>query len=334
MHVDVPQLASMILAVGFMLAQAAIQPTKARAQNQHHVNADYWRKISPGLWGSDLGGYQYPEVEEGLPRATKAILDKAWEDANTLSQRTSLLMEYGLFNGVSALRSLSRDEARLLEPSHYGLQLHDGKSEAEASFYRAVAILLLLGGNLGAAHEVLLGVTPTELEEAEHAATHPGQTPWAEEHPWCFSDTSDLLHAAIHRLEGAHRGEGNHTGYENARYWALGGPKSLTKPARHPVREFLAEQALKVAPLLCVSGGLLFGASPAESDDDDGSEQQRVVWDDLAFIDLCRLRHEGELSEGKCAEVVHLQILELSALLHSELSRVWKRPARNPKTNE
>lgn len=244
----------------------------------------------------------------GLPEASTAILDKAWKDAEILSRKTSLEMDYGLYRGVSVLRSFSDDQQTLFDPSHYGFQdtstLDDEKL---SSLYRAAAIMLLLEGSLGAAHEVLLGVTPKDIETAEYAASHPGQTSWAKDHPSSFTDVSDWIHSVLHRLEGNNVGEGDHTGFHNARYWALGGPKSLHEPAEHPLREVLAMRGPFLAPL-CVAKGLLKQNSDSVK-----------IWDDLAFIDLCRLRHEGKLTEEECAEVVKLQQLEICALLHNEL---------------
>ncbi|CAB9510703.1 expressed unknown protein [Seminavis robusta] len=80
------------------------------------------------------------------------------------------------------------------------------------------------------------------LEEAEHAAPHRGQANWAEQHP--LSDGADILLTVIHRLvEGNDLGEGDQTGYDNARYWDAGGPKLLSTLACHPVRAALAALA-------------------------------------------------------------------------------------------
>ena len=290
----------------------------------------------------------------GLPEASTTILEKAWKDAKILSlENTSLKMDYGLYRGVSVLRSISECKCKCrFDPSHYGfddtnihtntntnihtntntntLALDDDEKEKQASLYRAAAILFLLEGNLGASHEVLLGVTLTlpEIEIAEHAATHPGQTPWAQNHPSSFTDISDWIHSILHRLEGTNVGEGNHTGYHNARYWALGGPKLLQEPAKHPLREVLAIRGQILAPL-CVARGLILKQkqqtttttikSKIKSSSACGKTTAKPIWDDLAFIDLCQLRHEGKLTEKECAEVVKLQQLEICALLHNEL---------------
>lgn len=92
-----------------------------------------------------------------------------------------------------------------------------------------VALLLLSAGYGDAAHDVLLGTTFGNLEQAEYAATHRGQTNWAQEHP--LSDWDDVLHSIIHRIcEGNRTGEGGYTGNENAQYWCAGGPKQYSKP--------------------------------------------------------------------------------------------------------
>lgn len=273
------------------------------------------------LWGSERLAKDDGIMTISMASKLRAILNKARGDAETLTRNKSLPpMEYDLFRGVSALRSLSKHETSILDPSYYGLKI-DSSEHAKASFYRSASILLLLAGNPSAAHEILLGVTFAELEDAEFAATHPGQTPWAQNHPQCFTDTSDLLHSILHRFEGPHFGEGNHTGYENAKYWALGGPEFRKTPAPHPIRELLTKRAREVAPLCCASRGLLgleTEASELRADDD------RVgVWDDLAFIDLCRRKQEGKLAVEECEEVVHLQVLEICTLLRTELSTAF-----------
>ena len=183
------------------------------------------RSFSEGILGCD--GVRIDDLS--IPIASKAILDRAFEDSMILSRKTSLQMDYGLFRGVSTLRSLSTEDKNLLDPSHYGIESLQTEQQ-KSSFYRMVAILLLLRENLGAAHEVLLGVTVSELQVAEHAATHPGQTPWAENHPASFEDTSDWIHSVIHRYEGANIGEGNHTGYFNAMYWIAHLYMTMCKP--------------------------------------------------------------------------------------------------------
>ena len=50
-----------------------------------------------------------------------------------------------------------------------------------------------------------------------------------------------------------------------------------------------------------------------------GEHEHEHEWDDLAFIDICRLREEGALTEAECEEVADLQRAELLFLLQIEL---------------
>ena len=153
-------------------------------------------------------------------------------------------LSYSIFRGASALRELPLEQQRWIE-----------------SYDKSAAALLLFlvedTKYADAAHEVVLGVTPSNLHDAEYAATHPGSG-WTERHP--LSTLDDWIHSIIHRDgEGEYRGEGNHTGFENALYWAAGGPKSV--PSRgtpaictHVVAQRLAAQALKLFPQCCRRG--------------------------------------------------------------------------------
>jgi len=320
-------------------------------------------------------------------------------------EKISLPMNYNIFRGNSSLRSLSKDERdllMLLSPQHQpkreveredagcNANCDDDDSqkqkpqEAASNNHRALALLFVLKEKLEVAHELVLGVTRDELETAEYAATHPGRTSWSQDHP--LDDSADWIHAIIHRLEGSTLGEGNQPGYENAKYWILGGPKLLERPvANHPVRKIMAECAPRIAPVCVSARGLLSRCSSGignyggdgegdskhgDSDDDNdtaiittkeysvlagGGKTRKVVpslnegeWDDLAFIELCRLREEQEtkeetnistaaaaaadnndgntnthrvlvLSETECREIVDLQRFELLCLLQLEL---------------
>ena len=59
-----------------------------------------------------------------------------------------------------------------------------------------------------------------------------------------------------------------------------------------------------------------------------GGEQTRNVqispgeWNSIAFIDICKLRFEGRLTEEECAEVADLQRAEMLYLLRDELEQV------------
>ncbi len=301
--------------VAFILTFVLIS-SDARAEwgDRQSAGASFVNNIK-SCYSKGIPGYDEVGIDHlNIPAASKPILELAFEDVAILSRKTSLHMDYGLFRGVSTLRSLSTADQKLFDPSYYGIKCFQS-AQQRASFYRVISLLLLLRENLGAAHEVLLGVTFDELELAEHAATHPGKTPWAQNHPFSFEDTSDWIHSVIHRYEGAHMGEGNHTGYHNAIYWAKGGPKKLSQPNEHVLRKILATTISKRVHLLCKS--IL---RPINIDSDGGSAENGLVWDDVAFIELCRLSHEGKLTEEESVEVEELQRMELFALLHHEVS--------------
>lgn len=270
-------------------------------------------------------------VEENF--SLRSILDRASVDAQRFGVAVSLPMGYSIFNGTSSLRSLADDDDRggldVFRPSSFGVY---GLRNPPA-FYRAAAALLLSRGNLEAAHEVILGVTPHNLDEAEYAATHRGQTDWAKRHP--LTDTADRIHSIIHRLEGPALGEGNHTGYDNAKYWVLGGPKELACPAQHPIRDELRRIALEHAPCCCCFGNGRGAIVAGQGEDGEGSIHRIIVggdeektrevrippgeWDDVAFIHACRLRAEGSLSEAECREIAMLQEAEMLLAIRHEL---------------
>ena len=261
--------------------------------------------------------------------ALRSILDRAVVDAKGFGKAVSLPMTYSIFNGTSSLRTLAEDNLDVLRPSSFGVY---GERNSPA-FHRAAAALLVSRGRLEAAHEVVLGVTPHNLDEAEYAATHRGQTDWAESHP--LTDTADRIHSIIHRLEGPALGEGNHTGYANAKYWILGGPKELVGPEPHPIRDELRRRALQHAPNIAnrgiIAGEGVDGRGPVHQVIAGGEKMRKVrvppgEWDDIAFIDVCKLRSEDRdgceldrLSEEECREIEILQEAELLLLIQHEL---------------
>ena len=261
--------------------------------------------------------------------ALRSILDRAVADAKVFGKAVSLPMTYSIFNGTSSLRTLAEDDLDVLRPSSIGVY---GVRNSPA-FHRAAAALLLSRGRLEAAHEVVLGVTPHNLDEAEYAATHRGQTDWSATHP--LTDTADRIHSIIHRLEGSALGEGNHTGYANAKYWILGGPKELVCPEPHPIRNELRRRVLQHAPNLLnrgiIAGEGKDGRGPIHQVIAGGEKMREVrippgEWDDVAFIDVCRLRSENRdvcepdrLSEEECREIEILQETELLLLIQHEL---------------
>ena len=188
--------------------------------------------------------------------------------------------------------------------------------------FRACATLLFLKGYSDAAHEVLLGVNMENIKEGEYAASHRGQTNWAQEHP--LSDAADILHAAIHRIvEGKELGEGDHTGYENAEYWLAGGPKLLDRPAVHPVRDALARIARDHMPM-CTAQGVIASEDTQYVVLSGGGRSRTVCvscgqWDDFAFLKLCEKWADGILDKDTEEEVAALQRAEIILLLRHEL---------------
>lgn len=273
--------------------------------------------------GESLWGVHLP-LHAGLgplssAAALKTALDTADQDSFLIAARTSpLSIKYSIFNGRSALRDLPDTETHLMDPQLlFGDTCHD-----ELAAHRACAVLLLLRGYADAAHDVILGVTVDNLDEAEYAATHRGQTNWTREHP--LTDSADLIHAALHRLEASSKGEGGYKGYENAKYWLAGGPKALTVPAPHSIRELLARIARQHAPC-CVKQGIVARDDGAmHTIIGDGSKTRTICvppgeWDGFIFVDLCEKREYGELTQEEGDEIELLQRAELVLLLRNEL---------------
>lgn len=285
--------------------------------------------------GESIWGVNSP-ISTGLgPIPTKALqlaLETAERDSHTIAARTTpLAIKYSIFRKRSAIRDLSESDKHLVNPN----VLFQGTNFCPLAAHRACAILLLLRGHLDAAHDVILGVTSDNLEKAEYAATHRGQTNWTQEHP--LTDSADLIHAALHRLEGSSIGEGDYKGYENAKYWLAGGPKALKVPAKHPVRTDLARIARKHAPC-CVEKGVVAEKDGAEHDIiADGGKTRTVFvlsreWDGFVFVDLCEKRECGELSEEEANEITILQRAELVLLLRHELEQCMERQLHQKST--
>ena len=251
-------------------------------------------------------------------------------------------MKYVIFSkGQSALRTVDEKDRHLIQPETlFGLTSHkndndnnsNNKSEGNvlhAHHYRVCAALLLLRGYSDAAHEVLLGVSLNNLEEAEYAASHRGKTDWAEKHP--LSTAADILHAAIHRIvEGNELGEGDQTGYDNARYWLAGGPKVLDAPASHPVREALVRIAREHTPKCFKYTGIVAGDN-VEHRVLSGGGKTRMVrvpcgqWDDFKFLELCQKWADGTLEKDLEDEVATLQRAEVILILRHELMECLRR---------
>ena len=284
---------------------------------------DIYHPLDEGLWTGQQDGRKtvVDELEEedvvveDRLKNLRNVLRMAEIDSMRLFSKTPMPsdvmdpMNYAIFQtGQSALRSLSKKDRRLVLPHKlFGIE----RKHCRMAHYRVCACLLLLRGHSDAAHEVLLGVTLDNLEQGEYAASHRGQTNWAEEHP--LSDGADILHAAMHRIvEGHDLGEGDQTGYENANYWLAGGPKLLDCPTPHPVREALARIARVHAPI-CVAQGGVIAQDNAKYTVPSGKGETRMVsitcgqWDDYAFLELCKQWADGSLEKDLEDEVATLQ---------------------------
>ena len=240
-----------------------------------------------------------------------------------------LPLNYSIFNGSSCMRYLHDNEAELFNCS----------KELSKT---AIGALLLMNGLSDAAHECILGVTPNNVEEAEYAATHRGKTSWSQDHPLSYED--DILHALVHLREGDMLGEGNYTGWDNAKYWITGGPKKLygmhndkkTKETKfstvepptfvlHPIERALIELAQSKAPN-CSEEGLI-------SNNEDGASYEIIAgggtyrtviipparWDPIMFIDLCSRRNQ--LNQMLLSELNILYESILKLILRYELLR-------------
>jgi hypothetical protein len=244
------------------------------------------------------------------------------------ANQAQLAIRYDISKGKSALRDLAEPERALL--------LCGATNESPPILPKTVqAILLLcLFQRSDAAHEVILGVTRDKLEDAEYAATHPGQTTWSQDHP--LTDVDDMVHSLMHRLcEGSLTGEGGYRGWENAAYWAAGGPKcrfaipSSSEPEQHPVRSALACAASEHAPH-CIRAGVVRNAGNEDSRRHciiagGGSTRHVSVplgcWDPFCFIALIQRSCGASLDPDMERELDWLQELELRLLLRFELMR-------------
>jgi hypothetical protein len=279
-----------------------------------------------------LAGLSLPE------RLATAI--QATDYACTIHQQRQdqrqLLLGYGIFSGQSALRDLDSEALALLGYlQESDLSLPINFDECTSSLSKTAVALLLLGRHhplTDAAHEVLLGVTVANVGNAEYSATHPGETPWSDKHP--LTDCDDMLHSVIHRLcEGSATGEGGLAGWENAAYWAAGGPKlqyakddgsSITQ--QHPVRAALAMAAMKHAPF-CMKAGVVC-SSPTRQHRiiaRGGTHRTVIVpqgwWDPFCFIDLIQMSCKEVLVKDFQDELDWLQLLELHLLLRFEFQQ-------------
>lgn len=196
-------------------------------------------------------------------------------------------LAYSIFQGESALRK-------------------DG-SDYQVSKSKAYnALWLLLHGKSDAAHEVVLGVKPTNVADAEYAAAHPGT--WKEP----LSDLDDWIHSLIHRsIEGDALGEGKHTGWENACYWAAGGPKQKKKLSCRNKKLIEAAHSTSLYTELVPRFGKSHEIVAA------GGRTRRVevaagTWDPIAFVRL----------HSRAKELAGAQKIELEILRQEELKYI------------
>lgn len=234
---------------------------------------------------------------------------------------TDLPLNYTIFNGSSCLRYLPDND----------LFLFDCTDELSKT---AIAALLLMNGLSDAAHECVLGVTPNNVREAEYAATNRGKTSWSQDHPLSYED--DIIHALIHLREGDTVGEGNYTGWENAKYWISGGPKKLygnddeskddgVAQHIHPIESALIEMIQSMTPK-CIREGILAKKDcGSEHEIIAGGGKHRTVtippgrWDPIVFIDLCSRREKLDRTTSHELNFLYENILKL--VLRYELLR-------------
>lgn len=213
------------------------------------------------------------------------------------SSDAPVALDYSIFDGESILRKHALLHAEKIPKAILSLQF-------------------LLQKKVDAAHEVVLGLDMSNLEDAEFAATHRGQTNWTQDHP--FSDEDDIVHSMIHRLEGDLEGEGGHAGWNNAKFWIAGGPKRLAQLGQHAVHKALCNLCPTIAPSLV---DLLVCKKPRYHEIIAGGGKLRNVlvdkecFDPISFINLCQhIEWSEELRNLQIAEVLLLIRLELLTL--------------------
>ena len=250
--------------------------------------------------------------------------------------QTRISLRYGILKGKSALRDLDPEAHSLLAYLTQNDEPRSVNSASESASYMsktAVALLLLVGlkhrQSTDAAHEVILGVTLANLDDAEYAASHPGQTTWSKDHQ--LTDCDDMLHSVTHRIcEGSLTGEGGYAGWENAAYWAAGGPKlqygvdGSSTQRQHPVRAALASAALHCTPC-CVQMGVVCSSEEQQHRIIAGGGRYRMIevptgwWDPCVFINLLQSSNRDLSKSGLQCELDWLQEIELRLLLRFEL---------------
>ena len=274
---------------------------------------------------------------------TQRILQRYGIDMKSSVGGSATIMKYSIFNdkeqegggGGASLRNLPTALKQELFSNHDSKDV-DPSLKSQKLSKAAVAIILLLAGYTDASHEVILGVTPYNIDEAEYAATHRGETNWTSEHP--LTEVDDIVHSLIHRREGPAKGEGGYTGFENGKYWIAGGPKLRPSgvTTTHPCYQSLAAFAKKHTPM-CVDAGVVVGETTKTENShhathqiiQGGGKEERTVtvprgcWDPFCFIDLCRdySRKQDQNDAKQLQEEIRmLEEKEIDLLLEHELS--------------
>ena len=208
------------------------------------------------------------------------------KQSSSFLQPLNIPLQYSIFEGTSALRSLNivpfnltdddsqtnrrnreLDETNSQEIGMTLLQPPYSQHKNLAAFF--ILLSSSLSNKLDIAHEILLGVNLTNIQEAEYAATHPGQTNWYKNHP--LSQSDQYLHGIIHRIEGSNIGEGGLTGYENAKYWLSQSFRNKNTLFQSSISQFM-QQKLKEHPFH-------YRKNCCNSEGDDGI----IVWDPIKF---------------------------------------------------
>ena len=224
---------------------------------------------------------------DNIPNFLKHAFSK---QSSSFLQTLPTSIQYSIFEGTSALRSLNiivpfnlTDDDDYDSSSSRELDettLHEiGMILLQPPYYHhknlAALFFILssssLSNKLDIAHEILLGVNFTNIQEAEYAATHPGQTNWYQNHP--LSQSDQYLHGIIHRMEGSNIGEGGLTGYENAKYWLSQSFHNNNTMFESSISQFM-HQKLQNHPSYNTKK-----CFNSESDDDDGISK----WDPIKF---------------------------------------------------
>jgi hypothetical protein len=188
---------------------------------------------------------------------------------------------------------------------------------------------------LDGAHEIILGISWNNIEDAECYAKkrHMNNTSykWIDRYP--LDTTDDFIHSIIHRIEGNNIGEGSYSGYQNAKYWFSGGPKQHTViPTHdHPVYQSLCEIYLQIRNATTEKEDDIIAILPSSFVHDDiveyeiiaGGGATRIVkvqpnsWDGIGVINAWQCISEVTSSTSKN------KVLHLLMKLHQVELQLW-----------